>query len=48
MKNNLNDRRKAYWAKLDKNTLDTALEKLGIPKEVTANVKSEYVKQSCW
>ena len=28
-----------YWAKLNKDTLDTALEKFGIPKEVTVKVK---------
>ena len=41
----LANRSKGYWSKLDKHMLDTAIEQLGLPKEVTVNVKGEFVKK---
>ena len=41
----LNEKRKGYWAKLDKDTLDTALKQLGIPKELLVNIKGQFVKK---
>ena len=40
----LTNRKKSYWSKLSKDELDTAIERLGIPKEITKKVKGEYVK----
>ena len=40
----LNDRRKTYWAKLDKGSLEIALEQLGLPKELSGNVKGKIDK----
>ena len=42
----LASRRKSYWSKLNKYELDTALERLGIPKETTVNVRGQVVKQA--
>ena len=41
----LANRRKGYWSKMNKDMLDTAIEQLGLPKEVTVNVKGEFVKK---
>ena len=41
----LANRSKVYWSKLNKDMLDTAIEQLGLPKEVTVNVKGEFVKK---
>ena len=33
------------WAKLDRGTLEIALEQLGIPKDVPINIKGDFVKK---
>ena len=42
-KNNLDDRRKSYWAKQDVGALNWALGQLNIPQVITVKIKGEFV-----